>query len=83
MNEGKILFGNNILKKYLDSDFLMGIIFREVIGDRQSDNHIYWSDIENAVKYMEINGFNSIENSIRETQYISMLNSLIYLRNIF
>ena len=71
LNEGKILFGNNILKKYLDSDFLMGIIFREVIGDRQSDNHIYWSDIENAVKYMEINGFNSIENSIRETQYIN------------
>lgn len=71
LNEGKILFGNNILKKYLDSDFLMTIIFREVIGDRQNTNHIYWSDIENAVKYMETNGINSIENSIRETQSIN------------
>lgn len=71
LNEGKILFGNNTLKKYLDSDFLMSIIFREVVGDRKSTKHIYLSEIENAIEYMEVNEINSIENSIKETQSIN------------
>ena len=71
LNEGKILFGNNNLKKYLDSDFLMSIIFREVVGDRKSTKHIYLSEIENAIEYMEVNEINSIENSIKETQSIN------------
>lgn len=71
LNEGKILFGNNSLKKYLASDFLMAIIFREVIGDRQSTKHICLSEIENIIEYMETNGINSIENSIKETQSIN------------
>lgn len=71
LNEGKILFGNNTLKKYLDSDFLMSIIFREVVGDKQSTNHIYLSEIENAIEYMEVNEINNIENSIKETRAIN------------
>lgn len=69
LNEGSILYGNNILKKYLESNFLMGIVFGEVIGNKQSTNPISLSEIENVMEYIENNRINSFERGVKETKY--------------